>query len=180
MDLGLKNLTDDQLLELLQEACHELGFRDAGVRRLAQDCIFEEAERLKLAKVAAKRSIEQARERYKEGLIVELAKDATETLEEMLETGEVQLFTPGEESELVVHAVHVLNSVKMVAEVGAWVAHYRNLAEQRNWMDEQKKQGVPRMGDILSGSFAVPQNPLRPKVNKGAFGGGGTPFGGKP
>ena len=39
MDLGLDTLSDDQLVELINEACIELAVRDPIVRKLAQGCI---------------------------------------------------------------------------------------------------------------------------------------------
>ena len=43
MSLGLDGLTDDQLVELLNEACLELAVRDPVVRKLAQGCIRDVA-----------------------------------------------------------------------------------------------------------------------------------------
>ena len=43
MSLGLDGLTDDQLVELLNEACLELAVRDPLVRKLAQGCIRDVA-----------------------------------------------------------------------------------------------------------------------------------------
>ena len=52
MDLGLSNLTDDQLVDLLQEACAELAQRDPIVRKEAQARISEEGRKIKLLREA--------------------------------------------------------------------------------------------------------------------------------
>ena len=52
MDLGISNLTDDQLVDLLQEACAELAQRDPIVRKEAQARISEEGRKIKLLREA--------------------------------------------------------------------------------------------------------------------------------
>ncbi len=56
-DLGLNTLTDDQLLDLLQQACAELSVRDPLVRNLAQVTIDAEAEKLKIKQEAEKQRL---------------------------------------------------------------------------------------------------------------------------
>lgn len=63
-DLGLNSLTDDQLLDLLVEACAELGQRDPVVRNLAQKSIYSEAERIKIFKESIEEAIEAAKKTY--------------------------------------------------------------------------------------------------------------------
>lgn len=50
MSLGLETLNDDQLIELLQEACGELIKRDPVVRKVAQEVVVTEAQRLELVR----------------------------------------------------------------------------------------------------------------------------------
>lgn len=57
MNLGLSQLSDDQLVELLAEICAEAAARDPFVRKAAQDAINSQAAKLKLIQDTAKRSI---------------------------------------------------------------------------------------------------------------------------
>lgn len=90
MDLGLSELTDDQLLELLQEACGELAQRDPFVRDLAQKDVFDQAEKLRLAKEAALEAIQQVQREYIAGLKTEMA----EKIRAGVKDGTVRLVPP--------------------------------------------------------------------------------------
>lgn len=62
MSLGLDELTDDQLMELLNEACIELAVRDPIVRKLAQGCIRDTAALLPEIRKRIKETIEEINE----------------------------------------------------------------------------------------------------------------------
>jgi hypothetical protein len=60
MSIGLDELTDDQLMELLHEACIELAVRDPIVRKLAQGCIGDVGKLLPEIRKAVKKVIDKA------------------------------------------------------------------------------------------------------------------------
>jgi len=62
MSLGLDELTDDQLMELLNEACIELAVRDPIVRKLAQGCIRDMGALLPEIRRRIKETVEEINE----------------------------------------------------------------------------------------------------------------------
>jgi hypothetical protein len=94
MDLGLKALDDDQLIELLGQCCNELAERDPVVRDLAQSAIFGEAEKLRLMKESAKEAVEEARSEY----IEDLHREVGAEVRRAVQAGEIRLLSPAEES----------------------------------------------------------------------------------
>jgi hypothetical protein len=95
MDLGLKELDDEQLLELLGQCCAELVARDPVIRNVGQATIFDEAEKLRIMKEQAKAAVLEARGQY----IQALKGDVEQELRRALAAGEVQLLTPAEEGD---------------------------------------------------------------------------------
>lgn len=83
-DLGLSSLNDDQLLELLIEACQELGQRDPIVRNLAQKQIYAEAERIKTYKAAIQDAVREARKNYEDSI----RKESREWVDNLVKTGQ--------------------------------------------------------------------------------------------
>lgn len=97
-DLGLAILTDDQLLELLTEACQELGQRDPVVRDLAQKQIYAEAERVKAYKGAIKKAVIAARKEYEESI----RKETREWVDGLVTSGEWSPLGSNEETKVLV------------------------------------------------------------------------------
>ena len=98
--LGLELLTDDQLLDLLQEACAELGQRDPVVRNLAQKSIYAEAERLKVYKDSIAQAIAKARDNYE----LSVRKEVEAAIQEEVKSGRWNPMASGEEADLIVAA----------------------------------------------------------------------------
>jgi hypothetical protein len=95
-DLGLNRLTDDQLLELLQQLCQELGNRDPFLVSLAQAQIFSAAELLELRRKAMAVAVREAGIEYAQAIQGE----ADAWLREELRKGTVRLLPPGVEARL--------------------------------------------------------------------------------
>ena len=104
MDLGLSELTDDQLLDLLDQACAELAQRDGYVRQLAQQTIVRGAQK----RDAIAEALEPVVRRVKQNYIDQLKRDAAEELEaamrEGLQSGSIRLDI-SEETAAVIEAV---------------------------------------------------------------------------
>lgn len=113
MDLGLKELSDDQLLELLQEACGELGTRDGYVRELAQSTILSEAEKMQHARTALESAARTMKALYIEGLQADIEREVREAVN----AGEVRLSVE-EETALVLKA-NADAKARIVAELEA-------------------------------------------------------------
>jgi hypothetical protein len=82
MDLGLDQLSDDQLLDLLQEVLGNLAGRDGYVRNLAQSTIFSEAERLKAMRESMRDAVDQAKAEYISKLKSEIQQAVAKDLED--------------------------------------------------------------------------------------------------
>ena len=100
MDLGLKNLTDDQAVELLQEVLQDLAQRDPVVRNIAQSAIFTESEKLDLLKNAA----EDARNALKQSYVNDIERQVFDEIKRGVAAGEISLVSSREEAELVKNA----------------------------------------------------------------------------
>jgi len=100
MDLGLDALTDDQLLELLDQACAQLSQREGYVRDMAQLTIVTGAERLKAKKKALSEAVEKvlSDDRRRIAVFIE-----TEVRKEYA-AGQLRLMTAGQEAAEVVKA----------------------------------------------------------------------------
>jgi len=94
MALGLSALTDDQLFELLNEACDEMAQRDSYIREKQQEAVMERGEKLKLQRKALDEFIEEVRKEYIEGI----RKDIRRDVEAKVKSGEIQLLTADEEA----------------------------------------------------------------------------------
>ena len=97
MDYGISALTDDQLIELLAQACGELGTREFHVRRLAQQTIIDGAEKLRVAEAAAVCAIERAINSYVLQINAEVAKEVGDAIK----TGAIRLVSPAQEADIV-------------------------------------------------------------------------------
>lgn len=75
-DLGLTDLTDDQLIALLRAVMAEAGRRHAAVAAASQEAYLDEAERARIAKEAAKREAAKLRAAERE----RVAKEAAEAV----------------------------------------------------------------------------------------------------
>ena len=122
MNLGLSELTDDQLVELLQEACNELAQRDPIVRKAAQETIDKEAIKLKVLREEAsvlrltRESMEedlrywitQAIERTKKQYQDQLEKDVAEFVKEEIKAGRYRVMDSKEEAQRIANAANVV------------------------------------------------------------------------
>lgn len=99
-DLGLNALTDDQLLNLLQEACGELAARDPFVRGLAQQQIFTEAEKVKALKEGAAKAVEALKREYCKSISADIAN----AVRSSHKAGKLQLLNAEQEANVVVDA----------------------------------------------------------------------------
>ncbi len=114
MNLGLDKLTDDQLLDLLKEACGELSQRDGYVRTIAQATIVTEADKLNTAKAAAKKAIESEKRKYL-GL---LTSEIEAAVREEVKSGSLILVPSGEEADFIVSAERSART-KLLKELNA-------------------------------------------------------------
>jgi uncharacterized membrane-anchored protein YjiN (DUF445 family) len=96
MNLGLSQLTDDQLMELLIEMCAELANRDPIVRLQAQKEIYTEANKLKDKREAMKQAISDMRKNYIKSLKEEIA----QAINEQIRRGAIQVLTDKEEQNI--------------------------------------------------------------------------------
>lgn len=99
-NLGLSQLTDDQLLELLMEMCAELSNRDPIVRKAAQGCITDGATRLKAKREAVHKAVAKARKRY----IHQIQQDVIASIDAEFEKGDFPLFSAEEEAKHIYNA----------------------------------------------------------------------------
>ncbi len=100
MDLGLSTLNDDQLLDLLNQACEELRGRDPFVRGLAQAKITDAADNLRIFKENAKEAVQQARHDYERAI----GKEIQTEVRRAVSAGELRLIAPADEAEIAVDA----------------------------------------------------------------------------
>jgi hypothetical protein len=92
-DLGLAQLSDDQIMELLIELCGELSNRDPIVRNMAQKEIYTEAKQLKDKRQAMKDAIQGMRKNY----VKLLKEEIGQAINEQIRRGEIRVLTDEEE-----------------------------------------------------------------------------------
>ena len=97
MDLGLKNLTDDQTLELLHEVLNELATRDGYVRQLAQQSILDETEKKRAYTEALETAVHKAKQEY----VAQITQETLEAVRKGVQEGTVRLIDPSEEAKQV-------------------------------------------------------------------------------
>lgn len=112
MSLGTETLTDDQLLELLQEACLALASRDGYVRALAQKTIVTEGQRLQIAKASLEGAVDKLRLDY----VTQIQQEAEEHVRAMAAAGTLQLVAPQEEAAMIIEA-HRVAKLKIMEEL---------------------------------------------------------------
>lgn len=112
MDLGLHDLTDDQLLELVQETCIELGRRDPYIRNMAQGTITTEAEKLAIRRAAIKEAVAEAMGQYIDAIRRETALQVSKEVS----NGTIRLLTPDQEGKVVADAT-LEAKIKLINEV---------------------------------------------------------------
>lgn len=86
-DLGLKNLGDDQLINLLSEAAMEVLSRDPVVQRIAQSGVLALAEKRDAFMELIKTEIEGAKRQYVEAIRMDVRKDVAKAIQ----TGELNI-----------------------------------------------------------------------------------------
>lgn len=114
MPLGCDTLTDDQLVELLQEACSELACRSDLVRNHAQRVIKDGAWQMRLKLEALDTEVNLARQAE----INKIKQETKEDVRRMLTTGEIRLMKPVEEADLALQAQKDA-LVELLAEITA-------------------------------------------------------------
>lgn len=100
MSLGTNQLSDDQLLELLQEACNELAVRAGPVREAAQEVIVTGAESIKIHEKVFTEAAVTARREYEKQLYAE----TYEHVQLLVKNGSAMLSDSGEEARLAIEA----------------------------------------------------------------------------
>lgn len=100
MSLGTNQLSDDQLLELLKEACNELAVRAGPVREAAQKVIVTGAESIKIhEKVFTEAAVTVRREYEKQ-----LYNETYEHVKLLVQNGSAMLADSAEEARLAIEA----------------------------------------------------------------------------
>jgi len=108
-DLGASELTDDQLVDLLQEACAELAQRNYVVRNAAQQVILDEAEKMKIMQKA----INKVRKQFAGEIRSQIQKEIAQEVK----LGNVRIMTPAEEARLIAkYTNEALNELKYPEE----------------------------------------------------------------
>lgn len=100
MDLGLKTLTDDQMVELLESVLEELVGRDGFVRDAAQAAIYSKGEKLKVTREAAQAVAKRMRDEYEQ----EVRSDVARMAKEEYAAGKLRVLTPEDEARLICEA----------------------------------------------------------------------------
>lgn len=100
MDLGLQQLTDDQLVDLLQQACAELGTREHYVRTAAQKVIKDEADKMKMFRYGLEQAVTAVRKKYE----TELFQEIYAWVEDGVKAGTMRVMTPTEEAAAIAKA----------------------------------------------------------------------------
>lgn len=152
-DLGLSQLTDDQLVELLSEICAEAAQRDPYVRKAAQNAINEKAAEAKMLRDAA-RSTTRSYEKKMEDLEMcirwaidaatnqywkQLRDDVYAAIQEEVNTGQIRLVTPEQEAQHILDATHWANEA-LRNQVGPQVFD----ANRRAIIDNLQRMGHPK------------------------------------
>jgi hypothetical protein len=108
MALGCSSLTDDQLVELLLEACNELVTRDGYVVSAAQREIDLIAEKQKAARLSTAQKLKALEEAYTDAVVIvktefqrQLTKEVLELVRRDVQSGKLRMATPAEEGNLV-------------------------------------------------------------------------------
>ncbi len=141
MDLGIDLLTDDQLVELLIEACNALADRDPVVRKAAQgeidkrgreakmtrelawEQIHDQEAEMAMMELAVRRAVDEAKRQY----IEEIQKEVMAVVLAEMSTGSYRPLTPEEEAEVVVRAATFCDVDIIVAPGFSPVAVLREL-----------------------------------------------------
>lgn len=143
MDLGLGGLSDEQIVELLDQVLRELAKRDHCVRTAAQAVIFTRAEALKQMRQAVDLAVRKVRAKHLEDLraaVLELClKD--------WEAGLLRVRSPEEEAKLIAQAeeeyrtqLNLAVSCEQSARLAAfWAEHARKQGELAEQMKSRLK-----------------------------------------
>lgn len=100
MSLGTNQLSDDQLLELLKEACNELAVRAGPVREAAQKVIVTGAESIKIHEKVFTEAAEVVRREYEK----QLYNETYEHVKVLIKSGSATLADSAEEARLAIEA----------------------------------------------------------------------------
>jgi hypothetical protein len=124
IDLGLSQLTDDQLVELLSEICAEAAKRDPFVRKATQNAIDAQAKEAKLLRDAARSTIREQEQKLKDlevGCKAATAKaiqqyrqqletDVFMEIQEEIRLGIFRPMTPAQEADVIFGAAQKANA----------------------------------------------------------------------
>ena len=100
MDLGLQNLSDDDLFALLQEACVELGRRDPAIQELSQKAILTESEKV----VAMREAMKEGAQKLKDEFINQIQEETLKELRKAVKAGTFKPLGVKEETTAIVEA----------------------------------------------------------------------------
>jgi hypothetical protein len=101
VDLGLSELTGDQLLELVEQTCEELIARDPYLRNMAQATITTAADRLAVRRAALKEAVTRECGAY----IQQMRDEALAEVRQAVQDGSLRLLTLEQETRAVVDSV---------------------------------------------------------------------------
>ncbi len=97
MDLGISTLSDDQLLELLEQACTEFGMRTLGVYNLATAKVMDVGSKTKAVEKALQAGIRSLRNTEE----VRIAEQIKCELKALFDAGELRVMNAHQEATLV-------------------------------------------------------------------------------
>ncbi len=180
-NLGLDQLTDDQLLELVVETCQELVERDPCVRNLAQATITTEAEQLAVKRAAVKKAVAAVTGEY----MKQIQEETLAEVREGVRKGTIRLLTSAQEARVAVDATYEAK-IKVIDETvaaiqqgkhravepmrpdydpGATLASGEHMkASEKAQLQMQMAQGIGALNTNAQIRPPIQINPLRPKV----------------
>ncbi len=100
MDLGLKALSDDQLVNLLRETLSEFASREKFVREAAQRVISDEGERLKHFRNCLTQAVTAVRKQYEQQLESEVFQFVVDGVKD----GSIKILDSSDEAQRIVEA----------------------------------------------------------------------------
>lgn len=125
--LGLSQLTDDQLVELLSEVCAEAVQRDPYVRKASQNAIDAQAKELEIIRKAAKQTIRKQEQKLRDledALTIainrttieyrqQLETDVFQMVRQEIADGTFRPMKPTEEAIIIVNSVQKANDAAL-------------------------------------------------------------------
>ena len=156
MDLGLNTLTDDQIVDLLDQVLTELVGREHYVRTAAQQTILTQSQKLKALKGCLKDAVLLASAEFEE----QLKADVCKWVEDEVAAGQIKLFTAKEEADMVAQAdaAHrdFLRREALVEQAR------KDAAEAAAWRQANLRQAIPPTANWRNTSGLGSSGPTAP------------------